>query len=145
MARFETDGLNDIMLEMERMGEQIGPTADAMLMAAAEEVKQAWKQAIREAGLVDTGDMVDSIGYAKKPKTVKDIRVIDIYPQGKDRKGIRNAEKAFVLHYGAEDRHIDSTFFVDRADELSAPRVQAVFEKTWNDFLELQNTKHTYE
>lgn len=134
MARFETSGLDDILLDMKRRGELSGPVADKMLMAGAEEDKQCWVDAITEADLIDKHDMINSVGFPRQPKTAGDIRQIDIYPQGTDRKGVRNAEKAFINHYGASGR--PATHFVDKADEKAGPKVQAAYEKIWDEFLE---------
>lgn len=133
MARFDTSGLDDVLREMEAAGELVGETADEMLLAGAQVVSEEWKRAAREAGLVDTGAMLGSIGYPRKPTTSGDVRSIDIYPQGKDERGIRNAEKAFVNHYGTS--RLPATHFIDRADERSGPRVQAAFEEIWDRHL----------
>jgi len=133
MARFETDGLDDVLEEMERMGETIGETADKMLMAGAEEVKKAWKASAERNVHRDTGDMIASINYPRKPKTANGIRSIDIYPQGKDKKGVRNATKAFVLNYGTS-KHKGS-HFVDQADDKAAEPVQTVYRKIWDEHL----------
>ncbi len=138
MARFNTSGIDDIINEMKRIGELVGDTADNMLMAAAEEDKKAWKQAAEMHGLIDTGDMVNSVGYPKKPSTVNGVRQIDIYPQGKDRKGVRNAEKAFINHYGSPGKNIEATHWVDDADKLAAEPVQKAME---NEFDKLINRK----
>ena len=68
MARFDTSGIDDIIDQLVRMGEGTGEIADSMLMAGAEEVKKAWKQAAKSHKLKDTGDMINSIGYANSPK-----------------------------------------------------------------------------
>lgn len=138
MARFDTSGLDDVLADMKRHGELIGETADKMLMAGAEEVKKAWESAIELDDLIDTGDMLKSIGYANAPRTAADIRLIDIYPQGKDRKGVRNAEKAFINHYGTSGsggKGVEATHFVDVADELSADFVIEAYERIWEEFL----------
>lgn len=133
MAQFSTDGLNEIMAEMASMHESTGETAVEMLMAGAEEVKKAWQNQAAMHGYHATGDMIESIGYAKKPRWVSEIRSIDIYPQGKDRKGVRNAEKAFLLHYGTSKIH--GSHWVDEADWDAGPMVQDVFEKIWDRHL----------
>lgn len=130
MARFDTSGIDGILQEMDAAGELVGPVADGMLMAGAEVVAEEWRRAAKEAGLVDTGDMLASIGYPRAPKTAGDVRSIDIYPQGKDGRGIRNAEKAFVNHYGTS--RLKATRFIDAADARSGPRVQAAFEDIWD-------------
>lgn len=136
MARFDTSGIDDILADMKRMGELAGPVADKMLMAGAEEVKESWRAAAKAHGHKDTGAMIESIGYPRAPKTAGDVRAIDIYPQGKDKKGVRNAEKAFILHYGSS--RIPASHWVDTADEMAGPRVQDAYEKIWDEHLKGQ-------
>lgn len=107
MARFDTSGLDGVIAEMKREGELAGPAADAMLMAGAEQVKQAWRLAADEHDLHYTGKMIDSIDYPNKPVQIDDVRSLDIYPKGTDGGGkhkktpIRNATKAFYVNYKA--------------------------------------------
>ena len=133
MARFDTSGLDELITDISAAGEGMGEFADDVLLAMAAEVAVAWKEAAEEAGHRDFGDMIESVGFSRKPKIIDDVKSIDIYPQGKDRKGVRNAEKAFVLHYGTSN--IDGSNFVDRADAKSAPAVQEVGERLWNQYL----------
>lgn len=153
MARFDMTGFDELLAEMKQLGELSGAVADKMLLAGAEEVKQAWKESAERQNLKDTTDMINSIGYPKSPKTTGDIRQIDIYPQGKDRKGVRNATKAFVLNYGtkgstskrAQKRRtkvdkrpgpgIPATHWVDDADTASGPLVIAAMERIWDEHL----------
>ncbi len=148
MARFDVSGLDELLADMKRQGELAGQVADKMLMAAAEEVKEAWRDEAKRRDFHDVGDMIESIGFAGKPKTAKDIRIIEIYPQGKDKKGVRNAEKAFVLHYGRKGSGkkrrkgkkfsgpgIPVTHWVDSAEEKAGPRTLAVMERIWDEHL----------
>ena len=143
MARFRTDGIDDIIEQMKALGELSGEVADEMLLRAAEEVKKAWRQAARRHKLKLTGQLINSIGYPRRPKTVGDVRTIDIYPQGNStytigsdgervdrKKPVRNAEVAFILHYGTSKK--PATFWVDTADELAAVPVQEVMEEIWD-------------
>ncbi len=131
MARFDTSGLDDLFAEMEREAELVGETADEMLMAGAEIVKEEWRKSAQRHGHKDTGDLIESIGYPRAPKTAKDIRSIDIYPQGKDRKGVRNAEKAFILNYGTSRKA--GSRWVEDADAHSAEPVERVFKMIWEN------------
>jgi HK97 gp10 family phage protein len=133
MARFDTSGIDDIIDEVTRLGDAGREVGDKMLMAAAEEVKDAWRASARKHNLKDTGDMIESIDYAKKPKDVGGVREIDIYPQGKDRKGVRNAEKAFIHEYGSSSTKAKK--WVTKADEASGPKVQAAMEREYDKFL----------
>ena len=134
MARFDTSGLDDMIREMTRMNLQSGELADAMCMAAAEEVRKGWRRSAEEHGHRDTGEMIESIGYARKPKDIGGIKSIDIYPQGKDSKGVRNAEKAFVLHYGTSK--IEGSHWVDDADDYPGAEVEAALTQIWNDYVQ---------
>ena len=134
MARFSTDGIDQIAAEMAWMGEAAGEGADEMLLAGAEEVKRAWKETAERHGYRETGDMIESIRADKAPKSdANDVRRINVYPRGEDRKGVRNAEKAYVLHYGTSKIH--GSHWVDEADQDADPMVQDVFEKIWDRHL----------
>lgn len=134
MAQFSTDGIDQIAAEMAWMGEAAGEVADEMLLAGAEEVKRAWKETAERHGYRETGDMIESIRADKAPKSdANDVRRINVYPRGEDRKGVRNAEKAYVLHYGTSKIH--GSHWVDEADQDAGPMVQDVFEKIWDRHL----------
>ena len=139
MARFDTSGLQDVLDEMTRLGESSGPVAEKMIMAGAEKVKQAWKRSAKEheyfkgGGKYATGDMINSIGYPRKPTRIGAALEMDIYPQGKNRRGRRNAEVAFVLHYGTSK--MDPSRWVDDADRYSEETVVPAMREIWNDYI----------
>lgn len=133
MARFDTSGLDDLIKDIGNL-DLTDEETDEVLLAGAEEVKKAWCVQATAHGLKDTGDMIESIGYAKKPKSVGGVKQIDIYPQGKDRKGVRNAEKAFINNYGTS--RIKATHFVDDADEMAGDLVQQAMENKYNKLLD---------
>lgn len=139
MARFDVTGLEEVLKEMARMDQLTGRVADAMLMAAAGVVREEWQKAIRQYGHVDTGSMLDAVGYPRKPATAGDVRTIDIYPQGTDSRGVRNAEKAFIAHYGRI--HQVGTGFVDVADRNSAEPVYEAMTAIWDAFVETGEIK----
>jgi len=132
MARFETSGLDELLTDMRKRQQLTGDVAKAVLQAGAEGVKKAWKLAAEEHGLRDTGDMIESIGFAHEPKGAGDVLFIDIYPQGKDHKGVRNAQKAFVLHYGTSK--MPATYWVDDADAYSADFAVPAMQAVWDEF-----------
>lgn len=149
MARFEVEGLDVLLDEMKRYDQLSGPTADKMLLAGAEEVKQAWKGEAERRQFKDTKAMINSIGFPRAVKRASDILSIDIYPQGKDARGVRNAEKAFILHWGTSSNStrkrkakkkfsgpgIPRTLWVDDADRESGPRVLDAYTRIWDAFL----------
>lgn len=133
MARFDMSGLDPIIDEMREMGEESGAVAQEMIMAGAEAVKQAWRRSAEEHGHRDTGEMIAAIGYPRGPQTIGDALTIDIYPQGKDRKGVRNAEKAFILHYGTSK--LPASYWVDTADAYSEQTAVPAMEEIWDKFI----------
>ena len=134
MARFDMSGLNSVIDEMRRLGEDTGPTAERMIMAGAEEVKKAWRRSAEEHNHRDTGDMIDSIGYPLHPAKIGDALGIDIYPQGVDHKGVRNAEKAFILHYGTSKR--PGSRWVDDADRYSEETAVPEMKRIWDEYVQ---------
>ena len=133
MARFDMSGLNSVIDEMRRLEEDTGPTAERMIMAGAEEVKKAWRRSAEEHNHRDTGDMIESIGYPRQPFKIGDALGIDIYPQGVDHKGVRNAEKAFILHYGTSKLH--GSRWVDDADRFSEDTAVPEMKRIWDEYV----------
>lgn len=133
MARFNTSGLDDLVADMMRHKEQTGPVAEEMVNAAVEEIAAAWKTNAEAHGLRDTGAMIESIGYPDPVQNIGGALARDVYPVGKDSKGVRNAEKAFILNYGSST--IPATHWIDDADEASGPVVQERLEAIWERHL----------
>ena len=133
MARFDTRGLDDLINQMQRMKQDEGPVAEEMVNAAVEVIKDEWKKSAEAHGHRDTGAMIESVGIGKGPVRAGGIVYRDVYPQGKDAKGTRNAEKAFILNYGCQ--RFPGSYWVDDADDNSAAPVQAACETIWDRFL----------
>lgn len=134
MARLDMSGMDEVIEQMKNMQMLSSEVADEMLLAGAEVMKKSWQKSISRFGLIDTGDMLKSVGYPRKPKNINDARTIDVYPQGKDRDGVRNAEKAFVLNYGRSN--MDPTGFVDFAEEQAEAERDAAMKRIWDNFIE---------
>lgn len=133
MARFDTSGMDGLIREMERLGEASGEIAEEMVNAAVEEIRDAWKESAEEHKLRDTGAMIASIGFPQPVQRIGDVLYRDVYPQGVDGKGVRNAEKAFIANYGTSRQ--PPTYWVDDADEKSGPRVQKRLTAMWDEHL----------
>lgn len=134
MARIDAPGLDDLIREMQRMGEESGDVAETMVNAAVIEIRDAWRQSAENHGLRDTGAMIESIGFPAPVQNAGGILYRDVYPQGVDGKGVRNAEKAFILNYGTKRKA--ATYFVDEADQAAGPKVQQRLEEIWGEFID---------
>lgn len=133
MALFNGEGFDELLADLKQHGDLVSTAAPDMLQAGAAVVADSWRDAIRAHDLIDTGDMIDSVGPSDVVNTSSEKKIA-VYPQGRDRKGIRNAEKAFINHYGASRRK--ATHFVDDAEtKAEEPAVDAM-AAVWFDKLE---------
>lgn len=131
MARMDTSGLDELVNEMRRLGQDIGPVADEMLDAAAAVIRDQWRETATAHGHVDTGEMIESVDFPVKGNIRAMYR--DIYPQGTDSKGVSNAEKAFILHYGKHN--LPGDHWVDEAEEKAGPETVRICQDIWDRFL----------
>ena len=136
MARMDFSGTEEMMAALFAESERLERKATEMLGAAGALVVRAWQDAIDEAGHAPpgksgraTGEMRRSV-RASKPKKSGEAYVSTIYPHGKDSRGVGNAEKAFILHYGTSK--VSGDHFVDRAEEMAGDAAQAAMEEIWN-------------
>lgn len=134
MATFDTSGITQLLNDMQRMTQGVGPVAEEMCMAAAEEIRKAWQKSGQEHGFIATGAMLGSVGYPDGPKRAGNTVLIDIYPQGSDARGVRNAEKAFILHYGSS--RIKPSYWVDKADAEASEPVFSTLQGIWDRFID---------
>ena len=133
MALFNGEGFDELLADLKQHGDLVSTAAPDMLQAGAAVVADSWRDAIRAHDLIDTGDMIDSVGPSDVVNTSSEKKIA-VYPQGRDRKGIRNAEKAFIDHYGASRRK--ASHFVDDAEtKAEGPAVDAM-AAVWFDKLE---------
>lgn len=133
MARFDGEGFDELVADLKDKSELMGEAADEILSAGAKVVADCWKSAAEKSGLRDTGDMIESIKPSKITES-SGVKSIDVLPQGKDRKGVRNVEKAYINHYGA--KKIKATHFVtDAIDQAEVAAVDAMAD-VWYKKLE---------
>jgi len=132
MANLHGTGFDDVISQMRRLGEDAGDTCQRMLDAGAEAVREAWTATADAHGFVDTGDMIASITVAQS-KRDPGAPVREIFPQGKDRKGVRNAEKAYILHYGTSK--IAASYWVDEAEAAAEEPMATAMAAVWDDFI----------
>ena len=100
MADFNVTGLDDVIKEMMSHQQAAEAAIPEMLNAGADILIKTQKDEIQSMKLVDTGDMARSVKGDKIKKDKDGNSYIDVYPKGKDRKGVRNAEKGFIAEYG---------------------------------------------
>ncbi len=140
MAKFSVNGIDSLAADLKRLGQLDNEElVSDMLGAGAEVVAEEWIHGILEATKPDgrsTGDMASSVAPTKGIKKIGDVSAKEIYPQGKDRKGVRNAEKAFILHYGKSNADQPPTHFVDAVEESAEDKAVSAMENVFNNYLE---------
>lgn len=134
MANFKTSGdmIEDVAKELAQLGESVdGELGQEMLDDGAQIIEFHWVKSIKKYKHVDTGAMVNSVGVAKGTKA-KNFR--DIFPQGKDEKGVRNAEKAFIAHYGKSGQI--GTHFIDEAEANAKAEAAVAMQDKLDKYIE---------
>ena len=130
MARFEVTGLDKVQASIEKRSEAATKAIPSMLKAGAEVLVKAQKEqaAIMFTGDRSTGDLEHSIAAGKiKGNDVE--KYVEVYPQGVDRHGVRNAEKAFVQEYGR--KRMDARPYMSTANAKCGDEVSAAMRKEW--------------
>lgn len=135
MSSIDTRGLSDIIESFKELESSVDDIAFEMLDSAGQEFKRAWENGIERNGHVDTGDMLNSV----KATVNKKAKTVTIAPTGKDRKGVRNAKKAFVLHYGNSNMLGDR--FVDDIEDKGTEAAIGAMLDVYNNELKKKGVK----
>lgn len=132
MARVTTNGLSELISDLDALADDIGDIGDNILLAGALEIKKEWVASIRQHRLVDSGEMIASIAYGKRPRPDGSTKKIVVYPMGVDSKGVRNAQKAFIHNYGHPGRGIKMTRFIDDAERRVQPKLEKRVDEVYD-------------
>ena len=129
MATFDFSGMPEILAELRKRGEEGEAVGQAMLDAGAATAVASWKNTITRLGLVKTGAMRDSIAATDYRGSYREITA-----KGKDRNGVRNGAKAFMIHYGTS--RITGNHWWDEAYHEAEPLVNAAMRRVWDIYNE---------
>lgn len=143
MATMKVEGiasLEKMLKELSTLDQ--GKAAEDMLNVGKVEVEKAWTHQIELKGLKKSGLMKSQI-TSGKPKTNIYGMFTTIYPQGWEydekthKKRVRNATKAFMLHYGfynhrTEEVYKEAKGWIDDVEKEAlnnaVPAMEKVFE-----------------
>ncbi len=135
MARIEISGLVDVLNSMEKLAQIPDGVINDMLNAQSEVVVKAQKKTGLRMGIHRTGVTLQSI-KAGNVKRRRDGAYVDVYPQGTNKDGNRNAEVAFINEYGKRGQ--PARPFIRTANEESAAETTRAAEKILHDWQESQ-------
>lgn len=96
MARMSVDGFELVENRLSRLGR---PMIRKIVEAGAKAAEARMAENTKARQHVRNSDMLESIGNNGIRESVGGAST-DVYPQGDDRKGVRNATKAYVINYG---------------------------------------------
>lgn len=142
MASMEFDDLTGLMLDLEQLANMPDSVISEMLDSQANILVEAQKQKARAYGVVDTGEMIDSITKGKLKKLL-DGQEVSVYPQGSRTRGrykkstTRNAEIAFVNEYGKRGQMARP--FVRDANAESEPEMEKSAFTIYDNYLKSKN------
>lgn len=130
MAKFEVSGIEgfaDKVLKREAATTQAIPK---MLNAGAEVLVKVQRAEVESTfkGNRVTGDLAKSIKKTSV-KTTDEGQRIEVYPQGKNRRGESNATVGFVQQYGRSNMPARPWF--TSSNEKAAPEVQQAMREEW--------------
>lgn len=132
MAKFGITGLDDIQEALLRRGQATIDAVPEMLKAGGEVIKKSLQE--ETSKLNSTGRSTGALTASIKVSTVKERngeQYIEIAPTGKDRHGVRNAEKGFVLNYGRSNMPARPWFTA--ANEKAADEATAEMRRVWEE------------
>lgn len=96
VATCRVSGFDLVEQQLNRMGR---PMIRQIVEAGAKAAEKVMADATEEKGHIRTGEMMRSIGHNEYREFLGGGST-DVYPQGDDSKGVRNATKAYVINYG---------------------------------------------
>lgn len=144
MAEFNTKGFDEVEKELLKQSEIATKAVPLMLEAGGEVLVDAYKEEIEKSYGISPrskGDLKKSIKKSKVFSTSVEA-TITIAPEGKDSKGVRNAEKGFILEYGRgqgrraaksskKTGRIAPTRWMERSNAKSEDKVHETMVKVW--------------
>lgn len=134
MATFELSGLEVLELDLEELAGVPDCVIEEMLTAEGDVVSAAQKRKLAQLGMVDTGQLSDSITVNRKVRKKNGAQYITVFPKGKRRDSrSTNGEVGFINEYGAAEWKIKPGQWMRQANEESAGEAvqaaEAVYER----------------
>lgn len=75
MALFNGEGFNELLSDLKTNGDMLDVAAPEILEAGAAVVADAWRDAIKAHNLIDSGDMLESVGHSEIVNTETEKRL----------------------------------------------------------------------
>lgn len=136
MGNLTVNGLDALISDMDALAALPDSVTEKILDASADVIVAEQRKTAQEMGVYDTGITARSIKKGK-PKKTRDGKVVYVSPTGKNKKGNRNAEVAFINEYGKKGQ--PARPFIRRANERAGDRAAEAGEKVLQSYLDSKN------
>lgn len=134
MAKLEFAGLDGIIEELNKRQQRTGSTARQMVRKGAAVMADYRRQEAERRDIRDSGAMIRGIKPGARIEEDMGALKLPVYSQGKDEKGVRNAEKEYLEHYGYKDRK--ASHWIDSAEEKGEGPATDAMVKVWDESME---------
>lgn len=131
MAEFSIDGLAELQTAINSADKGFEKFVEGCLQDGADICKKKVKQGITRHGLLDSGQLLLSIGIKKK--TEKENKCVYVTPKGKRENGERNGTVAFVQNYGRSN--MSGTRFWTEAEEQTKKEYEEILQQKTSLYL----------
>ena len=138
MASFNTVNLDGLIFDMSELASLPDDVIDEMLNVGADVIAEAQKTVGERMGVHLTGVTLDSIKKSKKVSAGSaGGRYIDVYPDGTNADGNRNAEVAFINEFGKRGQ-MPRPFMRTANEEYADEMVDAEY-RVYDNYLKSKN------
>ena len=126
-------GADEMLRDLQTLGNEMPKVEKEMLMAGGEAMAESWEQEIEARGFVASGEMLKNV--RAKTKNRKGAMRAEVTAYGSVKRTVktgknkgkqyevRNAAKAYMLHYGTSRIH--ASHWIDAAEDHGMPLVTA--------------------
>lgn len=121
MATVSTQGVDALIAELQKRGEDVTEVRDEMLEAGGAVLVETWRSVGDAHGYRKSGAMLDSVAAERIGADTVEVKPRGNAPHGK--KTVSNAYKAFLLHTGTSKIH--GSHWVDEVTQQAAPKAEA--------------------
>lgn len=136
MGKITVNGMDALIDDLADLAKLPDSVIEDILDAEADVIERAQRRTARKMGVYDTGMTADSIKKGKIKKTGLD-HSITVAPRGKNKRGQRNAEVAFVNEYGKRGQ--PARPFIATANKEAEKETVEAGEKVYYAYLDKKN------
>lgn len=137
--KFELEGLDALILDLEELSELSDDVLREMLEAEAEVVRAAQVKSIQATFSADRTHQLEASLKTGRMRRRDGEAFLYLTPSGTRENGVRNAEVAFVQEFGARGRNIPPRQWMRKANESAADEAVQAAAQVYDRHLRSKN------